>query len=529
MTSSNDLDRRLGAWLDEGPAHAPDRAIESALAHARTHPRRRDPLAVLRRDPMAGTGFAGALRPLPLVAALGLILVAAIGVATVGGFLGRPSVVPPPLGPTSSPTAPSPTATPSGPPVPASSPAVVRVDLIDDIGGDAFVEITDQSGTMVDARSGQQAEAGEIAGDIGVANLAGDPTAIVLTWGGSPCDTGHVLTIAPDGRTMTMSRAACQGDSLGMTRVLVVRFDGAVPASEVVADAGDKRRLTRPVRRARVSLGPGSLPALERREEVDDRGRQALGLLHPHHVRDVVPDDCARVRGGRLQPLRRVDDIGEVEPAGDGQDGAPQVRQAVVCGWVEPDLAAAHAPFLVERPGHHPEHLAERPVDPIGRLARAVEPDLRLEVGQRVGIERLRRIDPVVRFEDRDLLGCGFDLEPAQAPGDADHGDDAVGVLDGRVERGPPAARVADQRGTPDPERVEDRDHVGLQRELDVLGGRGAVPAGVEANDAVSRAAEWRDHRVPGPQVGDPGVQEHDRRALSLVHDEEASARDIDV
>ena len=145
----------------------------SALAHARAHPRRRDPLAVLRRDPMAGAGFAGALRPLPLVAVLGLILVAAIGVATVGGFLGRPSVVPPPLAPTPSPTAPSPTATPSGPPVPASSPAVVRVDLIDDIGGGAFVEITDQSGTMVDARSGQPAEAGEIAGDIGVANLAG--------------------------------------------------------------------------------------------------------------------------------------------------------------------------------------------------------------------------------------------------------------------------------------------------------------------------------------------------------------------
>ena len=96
MTSPNDFDRRLGAWLDEGPAHAPDRTIDAALAHARAHPRRRDPLAVLRRDPMSGGGFAGALRPLPLVAVLGLILVAAIGVATVGGFFSRPSVVPPP-------------------------------------------------------------------------------------------------------------------------------------------------------------------------------------------------------------------------------------------------------------------------------------------------------------------------------------------------------------------------------------------------------------------------------------------------
>ena len=176
MTSSNDFDRRLGAWLDEGPGHAPDRTIDAALAHARAHPRRRDTLAVLRRDPMSGNGFAGALRPLPLVAVLGLILVAAIGVATVGGFFGRPSVVPPPVTPTPSPTAPSPTATPTGPAVPASSPAVVRVDLIDDIGGGAFVEITDQSGTMVDARSGEQAEAAlEFTGDIGVTNLPGDP------------------------------------------------------------------------------------------------------------------------------------------------------------------------------------------------------------------------------------------------------------------------------------------------------------------------------------------------------------------
>jgi len=234
MTSSNDFDRRLGAFLDDGPGHAPDRAIESALAHARAHPRRRDPLAVLRRDPMAGGGFAGVMRPLPLVAVLGLILVAALGVATVGGFLGRPSGVTPPLS-TPSPSVPSPTATPTGPAIPTSSPAVVRVDLIDDIGGAAFVEVTDQSGTMLDARSGQAAEAGDVIADIHVANLPSDPNAVVLTWVGGPCDTRHVLTIGPDGRTMTMSAGACQGDSLGVARVLVLRFDGPVPAAEVIA------------------------------------------------------------------------------------------------------------------------------------------------------------------------------------------------------------------------------------------------------------------------------------------------------
>ena len=234
MTSSNDFDRRLGAWLDEGPSTPPtvdrvrprsrSRASPPARSPRRPPPRPDGRWRVRRGDAAAPAGGRPGAHPRR-------------GARSRHGrrVLGQPSVVPPPLTATPSPSAPAPTATPTGPAVPASSPAVVRVDLIDDIGGGAFVEITDQSGTMVDARSGQQTEAGEIAGDIGVANLASDPTAVVLTWVGSPCDSRHVLTIAPDGRTVTVSRAACQGDSLAIARVLVVRFDGPVPASEVVA------------------------------------------------------------------------------------------------------------------------------------------------------------------------------------------------------------------------------------------------------------------------------------------------------
>ena len=168
-------------------------------------------------------------------------------------------------------------------------------------------------------------------------------------------------------------------------------------------------------------------------------------------------------------------------------------------------------------------------MDPIGRLARSVEPDLRLEVGQRVGIERLGRVDPLVGLEDRDLVGRRFDLEPTQPRRDADDRGDPVGVLDGRIERDRPAARVADQRRPPDAERIENGDTSASERELDILGGRGAVAAGVEANDAVAGRVERRDHRVPGPQVGDAGVQEDERRPLTLIDDEEAAARDIDM
>ena len=118
-------------------------------------------------------------------------------------------------------------------PVPSTSPATIRVDLVDDIGGSAFVEITDHSRTLVRARSGQPSEAGPVSGDIGANNLAGDPASIVLSWVGCPSDTRHVLTIAADRRTMTLDQPVCQGDTLGVDRVLVLTFDGAVPAGDV--------------------------------------------------------------------------------------------------------------------------------------------------------------------------------------------------------------------------------------------------------------------------------------------------------
>ena len=58
MTGSNDQDRRIAAWFEDVPSRAPERTIDAILSHARTHPRRRDPLAALRRDPM-GSGGSG--------------------------------------------------------------------------------------------------------------------------------------------------------------------------------------------------------------------------------------------------------------------------------------------------------------------------------------------------------------------------------------------------------------------------------------------------------------------------------------
>ena len=94
MTGSNDLDRMLASYLEEGPRRAPDRAMDAALAFAVAHPRRRDPLLFLKPDVMARrtSMFSPQLVWVAAVIALTLAAVAAIAVGS------RPSqepVVPP--------------------------------------------------------------------------------------------------------------------------------------------------------------------------------------------------------------------------------------------------------------------------------------------------------------------------------------------------------------------------------------------------------------------------------------------------
>jgi hypothetical protein len=233
MNASNDSDRRLSAWLEDGPSGAAERSIDAAVAHAGSHPRRRDPFAFLRKDPMDTTPRAAATRPLLLVALIGLLIVASFTAASVGGFLDRPAVVVPVA--TASPT---PSAQPSVEPSAsaAPSPAAFDVDLVENVGADASIHIIDESHTVVSATSQAPAEGGSVPeGAVAAAVLAADPASIVLTWTGSPCDTVHTLTIAPDGRTMSIERPACSGDSIPVDHVLVLKFKAPVPLDAIRA------------------------------------------------------------------------------------------------------------------------------------------------------------------------------------------------------------------------------------------------------------------------------------------------------
>ena len=198
MTGTNDQDRRIAAWFEDVPSRIPDRTIDAVLAHARTHPRRRDRLAALRRDPMGS-----------------------------GGFRGEPAIVPPVVTPSPAPSA---SATPS----PSKSPATIRVDLIEHLGNDAFVNVTDESFTLIGALSGDPGDGVDVSPDqIRIENDPTDPDTIVLTWAGETCDTSHDLVIGSDGRALALTRPACEGDLLGgVGHVLRLTFDAPAPAAE---------------------------------------------------------------------------------------------------------------------------------------------------------------------------------------------------------------------------------------------------------------------------------------------------------
>jgi len=237
MTPTPDFDRRLSDWLEDGPSSAPERSIAAALDHARVNPRRRDPLAALRRDPMGSARFGSGMRTLPLVAALGLLLVAAVAVATVGGVFNRQPVIVPPIESPSVSPSPVP-ATPSPAPTASPSPVVRRVDLLAFDGRTlSTIEIVDQSGTLVGARTGTPADGGSQSkpDKANVENNPADPTEVILTWTGLFDSDDRRLTIAPDGRTMTIEVAPGQGDLLPVDRQLILTFSEGVPAAEVDA------------------------------------------------------------------------------------------------------------------------------------------------------------------------------------------------------------------------------------------------------------------------------------------------------
>ena len=243
--NAHELDLQISDWIQDGPVLAPERSIAAALDHARAHPRRRDPLGVLRRDPMASPGGFG-LRALPIVVALGLLLVAALAVASAGGWFDqRPVIVPPVQTPSPRSRRPRRPSTLGRRPRRRQRPSRRSSSAWTWSGSVAAISRPSRS-WMSPAPWSMHARASpprtRPTRTPTVTNDPADPATVVLTWYGLLSDTDRRLTIAPDGRTMTLDKLPGCGDLVPVNRVLALTFNGPVPADEVTVTIVDEPR-----------------------------------------------------------------------------------------------------------------------------------------------------------------------------------------------------------------------------------------------------------------------------------------------
>ena len=273
-----------------------------------------------------------------------------------------------------------------------------------------------------------------------------------------------------------------------------------------------------------------SAPAIERLEEGHDRGGEAVRLLHPDHVRDVVPDDRAGIRGVRLEMRWRWRSTSLKSRAPPmARTGQRNLGQALVRDRVELDLAALHAARVVERQVHlgrgargrrrgggpqagPDRHPRRRSRSRSGRRHRTARPGRRLRTPRRS--PALPGVSPPSNPPT-----------PAATPTTATtRSGDSIAVS----KASDPPRELPTRAARSDAVGVHDGAQVGARRELDVLGRRSAVTARVVADDPVAGRDERRDHRVPRAQVGDAGMEQQDRRARAVIDDVQAASGNID-
>jgi hypothetical protein len=230
MTNLVDLDRALAEFLEDGPNTAPEAPVIAALAHARTTPRRPDPLAWLRADAMAApTRRILGLRPGLVLAAIALV-VASVGVAVVGSRQPHEVVSPLP----SATIAPTPTPIRSVKPSPtieARHPFRSVIPLQVAAGDPLELTVVDFAGDVVDATSGTPGDGGSVPD--GSVDIQADASGkvLVVTWTGSPCQTSASMSVDRAAASIVLVQEHCDGDEIPADRVVRLTFASPVDVS----------------------------------------------------------------------------------------------------------------------------------------------------------------------------------------------------------------------------------------------------------------------------------------------------------
>jgi len=244
MTNLVDLDRALADFLEDGPNTAPEAPVIAAMAHARTTPRRPDPLGPFRRDVMSAPWRPFGLRP-ALVLSLLALVAAGIAVAVGSRPSEGPSVVVP--SPTAAPSA-GPSAAPSTSAAPSAVPAFSSEVTMLVSGGQPYpLQISDVTGELIDARSLQPGDGASVDG-VDVKVDPADPTALIVTWVGTPCERNGSLKVDERARTIAILRDPCQGDTFPLDRIVRLKFAGIVQAGDWTSSIDDGSFPTRPAK-----------------------------------------------------------------------------------------------------------------------------------------------------------------------------------------------------------------------------------------------------------------------------------------
>jgi hypothetical protein len=231
MNPPTEFDRVLGEWLLDGPNRAPEHAVDVALAHARSHPRRLDPLRPFRRDAMPARERLVLLPRLGLVFAILALVLAGIAVAVMGSRPPNDKVLPPGPSVSTSPsasTSPAPTFTP---PAASRSPFFAAFALIVTGGSSHTAQVTDVTSDLVEAISGTPNEGVSV--DTGAVQIALDPAddhILVITWSGGPCEAFTAIRVDETARFIDIQPSRCEGDATAHDRIVRLRFASAVDA-----------------------------------------------------------------------------------------------------------------------------------------------------------------------------------------------------------------------------------------------------------------------------------------------------------
>ena len=116
----------------------------------------------------------------------------------------------------------------------SSAGTTFHVQLMTETGQDVTIDVTDESGRVIDAASGTPGDGASVPqNEVVVAN--DDASTLRLTWAGPPCANEGLIVVDATAALFTIVQPECTGDSIAFDRILILTFSGPIAAADVDA------------------------------------------------------------------------------------------------------------------------------------------------------------------------------------------------------------------------------------------------------------------------------------------------------